>query len=661
MKGILLILLIILSDTILRAQDVHFKWAKQIGGSLESFVNSSSIAIDTLGNVYTTGSFGGTADFDPGIGSFSFNSLDREDIFITKLNAAGNFIWAKHIGGSGPSHANSIALDDLGNIYITGGFSYTVDFDPGAGVYNLTAVGGENIFVLKLDSDGNFIWAKQMKVSVGSTTQRGNSITIDITGNVYTTGLFLGTVDFDPGPGTFNLSTVGIDWDCFVSKLDEAGNFVWAKQMPGSGLGIGYSIATDESGNVFTTGEFSGTVDFDPGPGIFNITGVGSYGFVSKLNSEGNFAWAKKIEEFGHELKIDASGNVLITGGLENNGKGFVFKYDTDGNSIWEKQMGEICYGVDIDGSGSVYITGRFFGTTDFDPGEGEFDLTSFSGEDIFVSKLDIDGNLVWAKNIGSSGLGRSTSIAIDATGSVYTTGYFMGTKDFDPGVDVFYLSSRSFDGFVQKMSIYSNYLITDTICNGQNFEGYTSAGIYTDTLVATNGSDSVRTLQLTVQTNPVPYLGTDKNICQGSSVVLNPGKFSNYLWQDGSTQNTFLVKQPGVYSVRVTNICGTAQDEVLVKEGVCDQFFPSSFTPNNDGRNDLFNFLGAHNIIEYHLSIFNRWGQVIFETNDFTKGWTGQLKGKLQEPGVYVWICNFRKSNNSPKQITKGTVVLIR
>jgi gliding motility-associated-like protein len=661
MKGLLLILFITFSAIELRAQDVYFKWAKQIGGSLQSFVNNSSIALDATGNVYTTGAFGGTADFDPGPGTFSFNSLDREDIFITKLNAAGDFIWAKHIGGSGPSHANSIALDGLGNIYITGGFSYTVDFDPGAGVYNLTAVGGENIFVLKLDSDGNFNWAKQMKVSVGATTQRGNSITIDITGNVYTTGLFLGTVDFDPGIGTFNLSTISLDWDCFVSKLDEDGNFVWAKQMLGTGLGSGYSITTDKSGNVFTTGQFSGTVDFDPGPGIFNLTGDGNYGFVSKLDAEGNFDWAKKIEESGNDIAIDGSGNVLITGGLENNGKGFIFKFDTFGNSIWEKQIGEICYGVDIDRSGSVFITGRYFGTMDFDPGVGVFNLTSSGEEAIFVSKLDLDGNFVWAKPIGASAVGRSTSIAIDATGNVYTTGYFMGNLDFDPGVDVFSLSALSFDGFVQKMSPYSNYLITDTICNGQNSGGYTSAGTYTDTFIATNGSDSVRTLQLIVQTNPVPYLGADKNICEGSSVVLNPGKFSNYLWQDGSTQNTFLAKQPGEYSVRVTNTCGAALDKVLVKELVCDHFFPSSFTPNNDGKNDLFNFLGAHNISEYHLSIYNRWGETLFETNDFTKGWTGQYKGKFQEPGVYVWVCNFKKSNNSLQQIRKGTVVLIR
>jgi Beta-propeller repeat len=144
---------------------------------------------------------------------------------------AQNFSWAKSIGGTGGDTGNSIAVDALGNVYTTGIFINTVDFDPGAGVFNLTSVGGSNIFVSKLDASGNFVWAK----STGSGNGISNSIAVDASGSVYTTGSFNGTVDFDPGVGVFNLTSAGSDADIFVSKLDASGNFVWAKSVGAAG------------------------------------------------------------------------------------------------------------------------------------------------------------------------------------------------------------------------------------------------------------------------------------------------------------------------------------------------------------------------------------------------------------------------------------------
>ena len=164
MKRIIFIILLTLAATILHAQSVNFKWAKQMGGT-GADAGGSSVTVDAAGNVYTTGGFGGTADFDPGPGTYNLTSAGTYDMFISKLDSSGNFIWAKQLGGTGADAAGaSIAVDADGNVYTTGGFVGTADFDPGPGVFTLSAIGNfrtKASFVLKLDADGNFIWAKQ--------------------------------------------------------------------------------------------------------------------------------------------------------------------------------------------------------------------------------------------------------------------------------------------------------------------------------------------------------------------------------------------------------------------------------------------------------------------------------------------------------------------
>jgi hypothetical protein len=321
-------------------------------------------------------------------------------------------------GGTLNDSGVSIAVDSSGNIYTTGFFRGTADFDPGVGVTNLTAIGFADVFVSKLDSTGALIWAKSFG---GDYAIWSNSIAVDSSGNVYTAGYFIGTADFDPGPGTTNLITVSapsvFNYDVFVSKLDSSGNFIWAKSFGGSSLDWGTAIAVDNSGNVYTTGFFEGTADFDPGIGVTNLTAVDyEDAFVSKLDSTGALIWAKS---FG----------------------------------AWGTSFGERDISITVDTSGNVYTTGYFQGTVDFDPGAGTTNLTSAGGNDIFVSKLDSSGNLVWAKGFGGTTYEQGFSISVDNSGNVYTTGDFAGTADFDPGVGVTNLTAIGFaDAFVSKL-----------------------------------------------------------------------------------------------------------------------------------------------------------------------------------------------------------------
>ena len=383
---------------------------------------ATAVAVDASGNVYTAGFFNGTVDFDSGVSTSNLTSAGGSDVFISKLDSSGNFVWAKSFGTNINDDVTAVAVDASGNVYTAGFFNGTADFDPGVGTSNLTSA-GTDVFISKLDSLGNFVWAKKLG---GISTDNADAVALDASGNVYTTGYFTGTADFDPGVGTSNLTSAGIE-DVFISKLDSLGNFVWARGLGGTATDRAYAVAVDASGNVHTTGEFQGTADFDPGDGISNLTSVANADvFISKLDSLGNFVWAKRLGFTG-----------------------------TD-----------IAYAIALDASGNVYTTGYFLGTVDFNPGVGISNLTSVGSFDVFILKLDSLGNFVWARGLGGTAVDRADAAAVDASGNVYTAGYFNGTVDFDPSVGISNLTSAgSADGFVLKLdSSGANNLITPTV-----------------------------------------------------------------------------------------------------------------------------------------------------------------------------------------------------
>jgi hypothetical protein len=468
MKKILLFI-ITLTFTNAKAQTPALQWAKSAFGGTS---NGYALAVDALGNVYTTGNFLGTVDFDPNAGIFNL-SASGKDVFICKLDPAGNFVWAKSMVGGGNNGAFSIALDAAGNIYTVGSFHDTVDFDPNAGTYNLFAGNTPDAFISKLDPAGNFVWAKNIG-AIGSNVG-AVSVSVDAMGNIYTAGAFYGTVDFDPNAGVSNLTAVG-NSDLFISKLDSAGNFVWAKSMGGSPNSIGIST----HGDIYITGTFQGTADMDPGAAIFNLTAQsGNDVFICKLDTSGNFVWAKSLMGSGgndesNSLTIDTSGNVYTTGyfsltvdfdpnaGVHNltaaNGDLFICKLDASGSFVWAKQIaGTTGECITLDKLGNVYTTGQFgTGTVDFDPNGGVFNLSTAGTTEIFIDKLDSSGNFVWAGSMSGSTQSQNVGnfIAVDPAGNIYTTGYYDDTTDFDPGPGILNLAGNiAGSAFIHKMN----------------------------------------------------------------------------------------------------------------------------------------------------------------------------------------------------------------
>ncbi len=201
--------------------------------------------------------------------------------------------------------------------------------------------------------------------------------------------------------------------------------------------------------------------------------------------------------------------------------------------------------------------------------------------------------------------------------------------------------------------------VVNQSICEGQSYLGYTKSGTYISTFLGANGCDSTMTLHLDVQEKPKPDLGNRTALCDGDSIILSPGAYTSYLWQDGSTADHYVVKMPGVYSLAATNNCGSGSSEIVIKNGICDAYFPKAFTPNKDGKNDYFKILTNALLQDYHLTVYNRWGQKVFESSEPSHAWDGSLNGKELDTGVYVWYCSFKKGNIASEM--KGTVTLIR
>jgi hypothetical protein len=437
-----------------------------------------SIVVDAAGNTYTTGFFSGTVDFDPGAGTANLVSAGGNDIYFAKHDASGNYVYAKKIGGTGADRGQGIVVDASGNVYLTGYFTGTVDFDPGAGTANLVSAGGTDIFFAKYDASGNYVYAKKIG---GTVADQGLGLAIDGSGNVHVTGYFTGTVDFDPGAGTASLVSENGTADIFFAKYDASGNYVYAKRIGFRNDDGGTKIKVDGTGHVYLTGYFFGTVDFDPGAGTEDLTSAGgSDVFFAKYDASGNYVYAKRFggnsTDVPNDMAVDGSGNVYLTGSFLNTadfdpGAGtksltsaggedaFLAKYDASGNYVYANRIGgsagsEYGRGIALDGSGNVYLTGSFNGNVAISVPEGTITLFGADDNDIFIAKYNAQGILVTANAVAGTGNDIGYSIAYKGSDNISMTGLFSTTVDFDPRAGTNNLSSiNGTDSFIASYS----------------------------------------------------------------------------------------------------------------------------------------------------------------------------------------------------------------
>jgi hypothetical protein len=404
-------------------------WARQFSSTGFSQINS--IAIDPHGYPVFCGIFSGNMDADPGPGEYWLPSAGGNDLFFIRLNPDGQLEWANAIGGPGSESASGITTDPLGNVYLSAGFSDTLDVDPGPGFQEIISKNlSSDALLVKTDWKGNFLWAQYWG---GNSTDSAAKVCVGNDGSIFTMGVFRSTVDFDPGPGVTSLSA-GIYNSTFIQKLDAQGNFQWVQVLRGSEHTFGTAMRSDAAGNLYLTGSFTETTDFDPGPGTFTLTASVDYDiFIVKLQANGSFGWAKAI-----------NGN-----GLNNSARD-----------------------IAVSPAGKVFVCGEFSSTADFNPGPAVFNMTA-ANEDGFVLNLDPDGNLIWARKIGGNGIDRAHALFLDAYDGLTIAGRFSTTVDFNPATNAVYnLSAQgNQDIFIQKWSIgwdFPGFVYRDLNHNGQ-------------------------------------------------------------------------------------------------------------------------------------------------------------------------------------------------
>lgn len=364
--------------------------------------------------------------------------------------------WAKNFGGSGDSKCTGMQVDKQNNILMCGYFRGTVDFDPTSGVRNVSSKGDADIYVAKLDPNGNLLWVSTMG---GSSLDQANDLSLDGSGNVAISGQFTSTdLDANPDAAVNLLQSNGAE-DAFLIYLDSNGHYKWAQSLGSAGTDRGANVVFDTNDNLIFNGYYSSSIDV--GGTTLNSPG-GTNGFAVKYQNNGNLTWAIDLGSSGDDafrgLAVDSKNNIILSGyyngtvnfdplgpgrNLTSAGdESFICEYGADGKLIWVNRILGSLYQngsiICIDTKDNVYMAGSFDLGINFDASNPSGTIFPAGNLSMFISKYTGAGNFQYAKVIGGQTSGAFCyQIAPDANNNIYITGYFSGTIDFNPDPNV--------------------------------------------------------------------------------------------------------------------------------------------------------------------------------------------------------------------------------
>jgi len=597
-----------------------FQWAKSIGYGIGGpHYNDNFIRTDASGNIYTSGNYIGTMDFDPSPNRFDLITYSPHGFYLAKYDANGNFLWAKGFNDDLINYLRDMEIDAAGNIYLTGTFTDSLDMDPSPATFNIYGSGIVNgtTFFAKYNNAGNLVWVKTLQgIGPNSTsTSQSFSIKLDNNNNIFLGGLYTNMVDFDPSAAANTLTSTTTDF--FVSKYDNAGNFLWVTGFASpAGNVIGKVLEVLSTGDIVIGGTFSGqSVDFDPTPATTTLSAVsGNDVFIVKTNTNGAFMWAKQYNSASGDALLDIAsannGEFLISGSSDLYGAGFIAKYDVNGNVIWDKNnIGNgftRCSRMKLNANGDIFVTGNFKSVGDFDPSAiASATLTPYGNEDIFVAKYNSNGNYLWAYSYGSSSSDFGSDLAFDLNNDIITTGIFNCQVDFDASPAVHNLHGLSSSIFINKYtSLAGNYINAFSLENG------------------TGGDDMAHAMSLDVN-NDLVIAGMFKG-----AVDFDPSASTQMLISTGSfcfsnTEDVFFAKYTNQGNLIWAKTVGGGQLEDL-EEVVTDNAGNVYIVGNFTGTMDLDPSASVASLTSYT----NSGGEIYI--------------AKYDSQGNYLWAKNF-------------------
>ena len=411
---------------------VSVSWATQAAAPpVTGSAISTGISTLSDGSSIVTGYFFGTATF----GSTTLTATSAtSDLFVAKLDAAGNYAWATSVGGFSLDQGYAISTLSDGSSIVTGYFYETVAFGS---TPPITSTGNQDVFVAKLDASGNWLWATK---AGGSLDEQGRAVSTLSDGSSIVTGYFYGTAAF----GSTSLESAG-DADVFVAKIDASGNWLWATKAGGGPADVGRGISTISDGSAIVTGKIEGDATF----GSTTLTNAGGPDvFVAKIDASGNWLWATKAGgssgEEGNAISTLSDGSSIVTGYFygtatfgsitltsADSADLFVTKIDPSGNFVWATRAGNTYFDVSTAIStlsdGSAIVTGLFIGTSTFGATTFEVAGNNEFAQDIFVARIDAGGDWKWARREGGTSLDEGSAVSTLSDGSAIVTGNFRG------------------------------------------------------------------------------------------------------------------------------------------------------------------------------------------------------------------------------------------
>jgi gliding motility-associated-like protein len=695
----------------------NIQWVR---GLLNGVAAPVGVTTDGAGNSYFFGTFSGSVD----VGTDSLVAPTGDIMYyLIKYDPAGNVKWMRSAGYHTFSSSffdkyGGVAADSFGNVYITESFanSFTV------GSTTLTSTGSQDVFIIKYDTLGNVIWAKQ---AGGANADYAGQITTTSSGTFYISGTFFSpSITF----GSSTLTNPGSTRNCsmYIVKYDGTGNVLWAKNS-GSDSEEVNGIVTNADKNVYATGRFPHSGTF----GTASLSNPYRYPeiFVTKYDSTGNTVWAQGITTPSHVLAEitsygiteDGCGNVWICGRMDSVlflgshtflntitpviDEFFLAGYNSSGSVIGYTELkygGDDLAGIAADTAGNIFVCSDYdygpftVGSTtirDLVPGAYEdlyiakyttnisiatdtvhgttFDTLICSGAAITLKAAPGHTNYLW-----NTGTTTPTYIAPD-TGTywVYATDPCVGMVTIDSfklqhgGADLaFSLGDDTASCLPLTLRIPISgvaYLWQDG--NTTNTETISHTGLYYAT-VNSNGCTYTDSIQVTVST-VTPVSLRDTTICRENlqPVILSVSEPADVHieWSTGSTAQQISATDTGTYSVHVSYLTCSDSGTSHISSQICDCkiVMPTAFTPNNDNHNNY-----CHPVIEtgcipqhYLFMIFDRWGEAVFKTTDPAGKWDGKLKGVNAELGTYMYYIEYSTTTDPTRRLLKGDVQLIR